>query len=146
MNITLTGNLVDAPNLRFTASSIPVAKLRLASTERTLKDGKWVDGETVYIDVVVWRQLAENVNSSLVKGQRVVVTGKLRQRSYEKADGTNVTVYEIEADEVSPSLRNQTVVAEKTGSKNKAEQAAGMASLKAVAQEISTEEEWNAPF
>lgn len=146
MNITITGNLVDSPNLRFTSSQVPVAKLRLASTERTLKEGKWVDGETVYIDVVAWRQLAENVNSSLTKGQRVVVTGKLRQRSYEKNDGTQATVYEIEADEVSPSLRNQTVITEKSGSKAKSDQAAGMAALKEISQEITSDEEWNAPF
>lgn len=145
MNITLSGNLVDSPNLRFTASQTPVCKLRLASTERQLKDGQWVDGDTTFIDVVAWRSLAENVNSSLTKGQRVVVTGKLRQRSYEKSDGTMMNVYEIEADEVSPSLRNQTVTVEKSrgGSKAKADQEAGMAAIKEIADEIDA---WKAPF
>lgn len=144
MNITLAGNLVDSPNLRFTANQTPVCKLRLASTERQLKDGKWVDGDTTFIDVVAWRSLAENVNSSLTKGQRVVVVGKLRQRSYEKNDGTTMNVYEIEADEVSPSLRNQTVAVEKNrGGKQSQDQAAGMAALKDIAEEIDP---WKAPF
>lgn len=145
MNITLTGNLVDAPTLRFTANQTPVCKLRIASTERQLKDGQWVDGDTTFIDVVAWRSLAENVNSSLAKGQRVTVVGKLRSRSYEKADGVKVSVFEIEADEVSPSLRNQTVTVEKVkgGTRVKADQAAGMAALKDIAEEVDT---WNAPF
>ncbi len=145
MNITLAGNLVDSPNLRFTANQTPVCKLRLASTERQLKDGKWVDGDTTFIDVVAWRSLAENVNSSLTKGQRVVVVGKLRQRSYEKNDGTTMNVYEIEADEVSPSLRNQTVAVEKNRAdkQQSKDQAAGLAALKDIAEEIDP---WKAPF
>jgi single-strand DNA-binding protein len=122
-----------------------VCKLRIASTERQLKDGQWVDGDTTFIDVVAWRSLAENVNSSLAKGQRVTVVGKLRSRSYEKSDGVKVSVFEIEADEVSPSLRNQTVTVEKVkgGTRVKADQAAGMAALKDIAEEVDT---WNAPF
>ena len=141
MNITLTGNLVDNPILRFTANQVPVCKIRVASTDRTFKDGQWIDGDTTFIDVSAWRVLAENVNSSLVKGNRVVIVGKLKQRSYEKKEGGGTaTVYEIEADEIAPSLRNQSATVSKV--KGGSPQKAGMAALK----ENSTDEEWNAPF
>jgi len=106
--MTLTGNLVDDPELRFTPSGQPVASFRVASTPR-YKDsqtGEWKDGESLFLTCVAWRQMAENVAESLTRGTRVIVSGKLRQRSYETKEGEKRTVYELTVDEVGPSLRN----------------------------------------
>ena len=105
--ITLVGNLVDDPELRFTPSGHPVAKFRIASTPRTFdrQTGEWKDGEALFMTCSVWRQAAENVAESLARGMRVIVQGRLRQRSYETQDGQRRTVYEVEVDEVGPSLR-----------------------------------------
>jgi single-strand DNA-binding protein len=107
--LTITGNLVDDPELRFTPAGQPVARFRIASTPRFYdkQAGEWKDGESLFLTCNVWRQAAENVAGSLTKGSRVIVAGRLRQRSYEK-DGEKRTVYEIEADEVGVSLRNAT--------------------------------------
>jgi single-strand DNA-binding protein len=107
--ITLVGNLVDDPELRFTPSGVAVAKFRIASTPRTFdrQSNDWKDGESLFLTCNVWRQPAENVAESLVKGMRVIVQGRLGQRSYEK-DGQKRTVFEVEVDEVGPSLRNAT--------------------------------------
>src|SRR5438270_9619907 len=106
--ITVVGNLTDDPELRFTPSGAAVAKFRVASTPRTLDraSGEWKDGEPLFLSCNVWRQAAENVAESLQRGARVIVTGRLRQRSYETREGEKRTVYEIEVDEVGPSLRN----------------------------------------
>lgn len=108
--ITLVGNLVDDPELRFTASGTAVANFRVASTPRTFdrQNNEWKDGETVYLSCSVWRQYAENVAESLTKGARVMVVGRLRQRSYETNSGERRTVYEIDVDDVGPCLRNAT--------------------------------------
>ena len=108
--ITIVGNLVADPELRFTASSIPVASFRVASTPRFYNrdTGQWEDGEGLFLTCNVWRQYAENVAESLSKGMRVVVNGRLRQRSYQTREGENRTVYEIEVDEVGPSLKYAT--------------------------------------
>jgi single-strand DNA-binding protein len=106
--ITIAGNLVDDPELRFTPAGQPVARFRIASTPR-YKDnstGEWKDGDALFLTVNVWRQAAENVAESLTRGSRAIVTGKLRQRSYETKEGEKRTVYEIEADEVGASLRS----------------------------------------
>ena len=105
--ITITGNLVEDPELRFTPSG-PVAKFRIASTPRFYDkaSGEWKDGDALFLTVNVWRQMAENVAESMTRGTRAIVQGRLRQRSYETKDGEKRTVYEIEADEVGPSLRN----------------------------------------
>src|SRR5262245_52841899 len=105
--ITLVGNLVDDPELRFTPSGAAVAKFRVASTPRFLDraTNEWKDGESLFLTVNVWRQAAENCAESLQRGMRVIVSGRLRQRSYETREGEKRTVYEIEADEVGPSLR-----------------------------------------
>src|ERR1700748_470692 len=106
--ITIAGNLVDDPELRFTPSGQPVAKFRVASTPR-FKDnqtGEWKDGDSLFLTCNVWRQAAENVAESLTRGMRVIVSGRLRQRSYETKEGEKRTVYEIEVDDVGPSLRN----------------------------------------
>jgi single-strand DNA-binding protein len=105
--ITLAGNLVDDPELRFTPSGQPVAKFRVASTPR-FKDnstGEWKDGDSLFLTCNVWRQAAENVAESLTRGMRVIVQGRLRQRSYETREGEKRTVYEIEVDDVGPSLQ-----------------------------------------
>ena len=106
--ITIAGNLVDDPELRFTPSGQPVAKFRIASTPRYLDkaSGEWKDGDSLFLTCNVWRQAAENVAESLQRGMRVIVQGRLRQRSYETKEGEKRTVYEVEVDEVGPSLRN----------------------------------------
>ncbi len=108
--ITIIGNLVDDPELRFTPSGAAVAKFRIASTPRTLDraTNEWKDGESLFLTCNVWRQAAENVAESLTKGTRVIISGRLRQRSYETREGEKRTVYEIEVDELGPSLRNAT--------------------------------------
>jgi len=106
--ITIAGNLVDDPELRFTPSGQPVAKFRVASTPRFRDNstGEWKDGDSLFLTCNVWRQAAENVAESLTRGMRVIVSGRLRQRSYETKEGEKRTVYEVEVDDVGPSLRN----------------------------------------
>ena len=108
--ITLVGNLVDDPELRFTPSGAAVAKFRVASTPRYLdrQTNEWKDGESLFLTCNVWRQAAENVAESLQRGMRVIVQGRLKQRTYEAREGEKRTVYEVEVDEVGPSLRNAT--------------------------------------
>jgi single-strand DNA-binding protein len=114
--ITVVGNLVDDPELRFTPSGAPVAKFRVASTPRTFdrQTNEWKDGESLFLTCSVWRQAAENVAESLAKGMRVIVQGSLKQRSYEDREGIKRTVYELDVDEVGPSLRNATAAVTKT--------------------------------
>ncbi len=114
--ITLVGNLVDDPELRFTPSGQAVAKFRLASTPRYRdnQSGEWKDGESLFLSCNAWRQGGENVAESLRRGMRVIVQGRLRQRSYETREGEKRTVYEVEADDVGPSLRNATAKVTKT--------------------------------
>ena len=109
-SLTVTGNLVDDPELRFTPSGVPVARFRIASTPRFRDNatGEWKDGDTLFLTCQVWRQAAENVAESLQKGMRAIVTGRLQQRSYETKEGEKRTVYELQADEAGPSLRNAT--------------------------------------
>jgi single-strand DNA-binding protein len=106
--ITIAGNLVDDPELRFTPAGQPVAKFRIASTPRYLDKttNEWKDGDSLFLTCNVWRQAAENVAESLTRGMRVIVSGRLRQRSYETKEGEKRTVYEVEVDDVGPSLRN----------------------------------------
>jgi len=113
--ITVIGNLTDDPELRFTPSGAAVAKFRIASTPRTLDraTGEWKDGEPLFLACSVWRQAAENVAESLQRGSRVIVWGRLRQRSYETKEGEKRTVYEMEVDEIGPSLRYATAKVQK---------------------------------
>ena len=106
--ITIAGNLVDDPELRFTPAGQPVARFRVASTPRFRDNstGEWKDGDSLFLTCNVWRQAAENVAESLTRGMRVIVLGRLRQRSYETKEGEKRTVYEVEVDDVGPSLRN----------------------------------------
>ncbi|GAA0246349.1 single-stranded DNA-binding protein [Actinomadura nitritigenes] len=114
--ITIVGNLVEDPNLRFTPSGQAVASFRIASTPRFFdrQSNDWKDGEALFLTCNVWRQAAENCAESLQRGMRVIVQGRLKQRSYETREGEKRTVFEIEVDEVGPSLRNATAKVNKT--------------------------------
>ena len=106
--ITVVGNLVADPELRFTSTGQPVATFRIASTPRVMdrQSNEWKDGDSLFLSCNVWRQAAENVAESLQRGMRVIVTGRLKQRNYETREGEKRTVYEVEVDDVGPSLRN----------------------------------------
>lgn len=127
--ITMIGNLVDDPELRFTPSGAAVAKFRVASTPRYLdkQTNEWKDGESLFLQCQIWRQAAENVAESLTKGMRVILSGRLKQRSYETKEGEKRTVFEVEVDEVGPSLRNATAKVTRT------QRAAGGAAAPAAA-------------
>ncbi|KAB2381044.1 MULTISPECIES: single-stranded DNA-binding protein [Actinomadura] len=114
--ITIVGNLVEDPNLRFTPSGQAVASFRIASTPRFFdrQSNDWKDGEALFLTCNVWRQAAENCAETLQRGMRVIVQGRLKQRSYETREGEKRTVFEIEVDEVGPSLRNATAKVNKT--------------------------------
>ncbi|HEY4004268.1 MAG TPA: single-stranded DNA-binding protein [Pseudonocardia sp.] len=108
--ITVVGNLTADPELRFTPSGAAVANFTVASTPRTFdrQSGEWKDGEALFLRCNIWRQAAENVAETLTRGSRVIVSGRLKQRSYETREGEKRTVVELEVDEVGPSLRYAT--------------------------------------
>jgi len=114
--ITIVGNLVDDPELRFTPSGAAVANFRVASTPRTFdkQTNEWKDGEGLFLSCSVWRQAAENVAESLQRGMRVVISGRLKARTYETREGEKRTVFEIDVDEVGPSLKYATAKVTKT--------------------------------
>ncbi|MGJ7877878.1 single-stranded DNA-binding protein [Streptomyces rochei] len=114
--ITVVGNLVDDPELRYTPAGAAVAKFRIASTPRTFdrQTNEWKDGEALFLTCSVWRQAAEHVAESLARGLRVIVQGRLKQRSYEDREGVKRTVYELDVDEVGPSLAYATAKVTKT--------------------------------
>ncbi len=114
--ITVVGNLTADPELRFTPSGAAVANFTVASTPRTLDKAtnEWKDGDALFLRCSVWRQAAENVAESLTRGMRVVVQGRLKQRSYETKEGEKRTVYEMDVDEVGPSLKYATAKVNKT--------------------------------
>jgi single-strand DNA-binding protein len=114
--ITVVGNLVDDPELRFTPSGAAVANFRIASTPRTFdkQTNEWKDGDALFLTCSVWRQAAENVAESLQKGMRVVVQGRLKSRQYETREGEKRTVFEIDVDEVGPSLKYATAKVTRT--------------------------------
>lgn len=109
-SITIVGNLVDDPELRYTPSNTAVANFRIASTPRFYNrdTGQWEDGEALFLTCNAWRKMAENIRESFSKGMRVIVTGRLRQRSFDDREGNRRTVFEVEVDEVGPSLRYAT--------------------------------------
>ena len=109
-NITVVGNIVADPELRFTPAGAAVANFRVASTPRRYNSqtNQWEDGEAMFLTCNVWRQAAENVAETLSKGMRIIVTGRLKQRSFQTREGENRTVFEIDVDEVGPSLRYAT--------------------------------------
>lgn len=106
--ISFAGNLTNDPELRFTPTGAAVASFTVAVNTRVKQGDAWVDGEPTFMRCSVWRQYAENVTESLAKGSRVIVTGKLKQRSYEDKQGTKQTVMEVEVEEVGPALRYAT--------------------------------------
>jgi single-strand DNA-binding protein len=110
VTVTVVGNLTGDPELRFTPNGQAVASFTVASTTRVLdrNSNEWKDGDTLFLRCSVWRQYAENVAESLTKGTRVMVTGRLKQRSYETKEGEKRTVVEIDVDDVGPALRNAT--------------------------------------
>ncbi|MDQ1633698.1 MAG: single-strand DNA-binding protein [Frankiaceae bacterium] len=115
--ITVIGNLTNDPELRFTPSGQAVASFTIASTPRTMdrQTNEWKDGDTLFLRCSVWRQAAENVAESLHKGFRVIVQGRLKQRSFETREGEKRTVVELDVDEVGPSLRSATARVNRAG-------------------------------
>jgi single-strand DNA-binding protein len=115
--ITVVGNLTNDPELRFTPSGQAVASFTVASTPRTMdrQSNEWKDGDPLFLRCTVWRQAAENVAESLQKGTRVIVQGRLKQRSFETREGEKRTVVELDVDEVAPSLRYATARVNKAG-------------------------------
>jgi single-strand DNA-binding protein len=137
--ITFVGNAVEDPELRFTPSGAAVAKFRVASTPRTYnKDtSTWVDGEATFLTVNVWRQQAEQVAESILKGMRVVVVGVLKSRTYDAKDGTKRTVFEIEAEDIAVSLKFATAKvtkAQRSGGQQSGQQPGGFGSQQRPAQ------------
>jgi single-strand DNA-binding protein len=114
--ITVVGNLTADPELRFTPSGAAVASFTVASTPRTFdrQTNEWKDGEALFLRCSIWRQAAENVAESLQRGTRVVVSGRLKQRSFETREGEKRTVIEMDVDEIGPSLRYATAKVNKT--------------------------------
>jgi single-strand DNA-binding protein len=114
--ITVIGNLTGDPELRFTPSGAAVANFTVASTPRTFdrQSNEWKDGETLFLRCSIWREAAESVAESLTKGTRVIVTGRLVQRSYDTREGEKRTVVELQVDEVGPSLRYATAKVTRT--------------------------------
>ncbi|MCG7524918.1 single-stranded DNA-binding protein [Streptomyces sp. OfavH-34-F] len=123
--ITVVGNVVADPELRFTPSGAAVANFRLASTPRTFdrQSNEWKDGDPLFLSVSVWRQQAENVAESIRRGDRVIVVGRLGQRQYEK-DGERRSSYEVQAEDVGPALKNATAQVTKNGAQNGQQQRA----------------------
>ena len=108
--ITVVGNLTADPEMRYTQGGLPVANFTIASTPRNFdrQSNEWKDGEALFLRASVWRDFAEHVAGSLTKGMRVIATGRLRQRSYETREGEKRTAFELEIDEIGPSLRYAT--------------------------------------
>ena len=114
--ITVVGNLTDAPDLRFTPSGVAVANFTVAQTPRTFDKARseYVDGDPLFLNCSVWKEYAEHVAETLTKGMRIIVHGRLKSRSYEARDGSRRTVFEVEVDEVGPSLRYATATITRT--------------------------------
>ncbi|MFE7780325.1 single-stranded DNA-binding protein [Streptomyces nigrescens] len=128
--ITVCGNLVDEVELRYLPNGSAVAKFRVASTPRTFdkQTNEWKDGESLFLTCSVWRQAAENVAESLTRGTRVIVQGRLKQRSYEDREGVKRTVYELDVEEIGASLKSATAKVTKSGGGQGRQQAQGAAS------------------
>ncbi|MFF8250124.1 single-stranded DNA-binding protein [Streptomyces griseus] len=145
--ITVVGNLVDDPELRFTPAGAAVAKFRVASTPRVFdrQTNEWKDGEGLFLSCSVWRQAAENAAETLQRGMRVIVQGRLKQRSYEDREGVKRTVYELDVEEVGPSLKNATAVVTKASSNGSGGQGQGREAFQRARQEqgaASAEDPW----
>jgi single-strand DNA-binding protein len=142
-NITVVGNLTADPELRFTGSGAAVANFTVASTPRILDraSGEWKDGEALFLRCSIWRQAAENVAESLTRGSRVVVTGRLKQRSFETKEGEKRTVIELEVDEIGPSLRYATAKVNKA-SRGSSSGGFGSGSRQSGGQQSTTDDPW----
>src|SRR5215216_2234053 len=122
---SIVGNLVEDPELRFTNNGTAVTNLRVAVTQRIQQDGQWRDGDTSFFKVNVWRGQAENLADSLAKGDRVMVTGRLRQRTWETPEGEKRSVAELEADEVGASLKFATAKVERASERTTSDRSQG---------------------
>jgi single-strand DNA-binding protein len=122
---TIIGNLAEDPEFRFTQNGIAVTNLRVAVTQRIQQEGQWRDGDTSFLKVNVWRGQAEHLADSLTKGDRVMVTGRLRQRSWETPEGDKRSVAEIEADEIGASLKWATAKVERTSQRGNGDRTQG---------------------
>jgi single-strand DNA-binding protein len=125
--ITVIGNLTNDPELRFTPSGSAVANFTIASTPRTFdrQSNEWKDGETLFLRCSIWREAAENVAESLTKGTRVIVSGRLKSRSYDTKEGEKRTVIELEVDEIGPSLRYASAKVNRTQRQGSGQQSTG---------------------
>jgi single-strand DNA-binding protein len=133
--ITISGYLGADPELRFTKAGAASLKMRVGVSKRTKQaDGTWADGETLWMDVSAWNTLAENAAESLSKGSRVIVTGDLEPRTFQKQDGTTGNAIELKASDIGPSLVNQAARLSKANKSNKMER--GMATLGASIEEV----------
>ncbi|GAB2721802.1 single-stranded DNA-binding protein [Arthrobacter bambusae] len=142
--ITVIGNLTSDPELRFTPSGSAVANFTIASTPRTFdrQSNEWKDGETLFLRASVWREAAENVAESLTKGTRVIVSGRLKSRSYETKEGEKRTVIELEVDEIGPSLRYANAKVNRTQRSTAQGAAAGGFGNQGSAQASPQEDPW----
>jgi single-strand DNA-binding protein len=155
--ITVVGNLTDDPDLRFTPSGAAVANFTVASTPRFFdkQTNEWKDGDALFLRCSIWRQAAENVAESLHRGTRVIVSGRLRQRSYETREGEKRTVFELDVDEVGPSLKYATAKLTKTTRSGSGDGGGGSAgggndpwatgSSSAGGQQSASNDPWAAP-
>ncbi|MFJ4210681.1 single-stranded DNA-binding protein [Paenarthrobacter sp. NPDC089675] len=146
--ITVIGNLTNDPELRFTPSGSAVANFTIASTPRTFdrQSNEWKDGETLFLRASVWREAAENVAESLTKGTRVIVSGRLKSRSYETKEGEKRTVIELEVDEIGPSLRYANAKVNRTQRSNNpgAGNGAGFGNEPSTRQQSQQDDPWAA--
>jgi len=149
VTVTITGNLTNDPELRFTPNGLAVASFTVASSSRILDrtTNEWKDGDTVFMRCNVWRQYAENVAETLTKGTRVIVTGRLKQRSYETKEGQQRQVVELEVDDVGPALRNATAkVTRMTRSDNSGSTGTGPAANDPWAASGNQTDSWGGGF
>jgi single-strand DNA-binding protein len=123
--VSLVGNLTDDPAVRFTPQGTQVGSFRLACTPRIRQGDRWIDGDTSYFTVTCWRELAAHAADSLSKGDRALVLGRLRTRSWETADGERRSVVEVEAEEIGPSLKWATATPQRANGKAKADAGPG---------------------
>ncbi|MFG3492978.1 single-stranded DNA-binding protein [Streptomyces sp. NPDC047972] len=142
--ITIVGNLVDDPELRFTPAGVAVAKFRIASTPRVFdrQTNEWKDGEGLFLTCSVWRQAAENVAESLSKGMRVIVQGRLKQRSYEDREQVKRTVYEVDVEEVGPSLLRASAKVTKSAAGGGQQAPSGWGDARPAQQQAPTNGGW----
>jgi single-strand DNA-binding protein len=145
--ITVIGNLTNDPELRFTPGGHAVANFTIASTPRTFdpKANEWKDGETLFLRASLWRDPAENVAESLTKGMRVIVTGRLKSRTYETKEGEKRTVTELEVDEIGPSLRYATAKVMRKAKPDQGGTWGGGQTTQATGQQPPQEDPWATP-